>query len=149
MIIRPYTKDLLIKGGYNNKEASYLKKFQNWWLERESELSISGINERVIRLADVMLLYAECILNTDGDYTEALVYVNQIRNRAGVELLDVANYDADSLMEHIMWVERPLELMFEGFDLRWEDPNRWEKLKEQYDLLASKTYITLFYTRKY
>ena len=26
-------------GGYNNK-ASYLKKFQNWWLEHESELSI-------------------------------------------------------------------------------------------------------------
>ena len=67
--------------------------------------------------------------NTDGDYTEALVYVNQIRNRAGVELLDVANYDADALMEHIMWVERPLELMFGSFDLRWEDLTRWEKLK--------------------
>ena len=74
-------------------------------------------------------MYAECILNTDGDYTEALVYVNHIRNRAGVELLDVANYDADSLMEHIMWVERPLELMFEGFDLRWEDLTRWGKAK--------------------
>ena len=128
-------------GGYNNKEASYLKKFQNWWLERESELSISGINERVIRLADVMLLYAECILNTSGDFAEALVYVNQIRNRAGVELLDLANYDAESLMEHIMWVERPSELMFEGFDLRWEDLTRWGKVKEQYDLLASKTYV--------
>ncbi|MDB3977177.1 RagB/SusD family nutrient uptake outer membrane protein [Flavobacteriaceae bacterium] len=53
-------------GAYNNNEASYLKKFQNWTLVTESNLSISGINERVIRLADVMLLYAECILQTGG-----------------------------------------------------------------------------------
>jgi len=31
-------------GAYNNSEASYLKKFQNWHLLRESDQSVSGIN---------------------------------------------------------------------------------------------------------
>ena len=128
-------------GAYNNNEASYLKKFQNWHLLRESDQSVSGINERVIRLADVMLLYAECILQTDGDYTTALEMVNDIRTRAGVVPLAEADYDTDSLMEHIMWVERPLELMFEGHDIRWEDLTRWGKVKEQYTRLAAKSYV--------
>lgn len=130
-------------GAYNNSEASYLKKFQNWELERESDQSISGINERVIRLADVMLLYAECVLEVDGatGYSDALEYVNKIRTRAGVVPLAEADYDADSLMEHIMWVERPLELMFEGHDSRWEDLTRWGKVKEQYERLAAKSYV--------
>ncbi|MDG1760537.1 MAG: RagB/SusD family nutrient uptake outer membrane protein [Flavobacteriaceae bacterium] len=127
-------------GAYNNSEASYLKKFQNWHLPLESDQSVSGINERVIRLADVMLLYAECLLQTAGDFTEALDMVNAIRTRAGVLPLTEADYDTDSLMEHIMWVERPLELMFEGHDIRWEDLTRWGKVKEQYERLAAKSY---------
>ena len=108
---------------------------------RESDQSVSGINERVIRLADVMLLYAECVLQTGGDYTNALDMVNEIRTRAGVVPLAEADYDDDSLMEHIMWVERPLELMFEGHDIRWEDLTRWGKVKEQYTSLAAKSYV--------
>ena len=130
-------------GGYNNFEASYLKKFQNWTLFTESDQSISGINERAIRLADIKLLYAECLLMLNGSYDDALGQVNDIRQRAGVVLLNSVDYDPESLMEHIMWVERPLELMFEGHDTRWEDLTRWDKVQEQYDRLASKRYVLI------
>lgn len=130
-------------GGYNNFEASYLKKNQNWTLFTESDQSISGINERAIRLADIKLLYAECLLMLDESYNRALEQVNAIRQRAGVVLLNSADYDPESLMEHIMWVERPLELMFEGHDTRWEDLTRWGKVQEQYDRLASKRYVLI------
>ena len=128
-------------GGYNNFEASYLKKFQNWTLFTESDQSISGINERAIRLADIKLLYAECLLQSENSVGEAIEQVNDIRQRAGVVLLNSVDYDPESLMEHIMWVERPLELMFEGHDTRWEDLTRWDKVQEQYDRLASKRYV--------
>jgi hypothetical protein len=130
-------------GGYNNFEASYVKKFQNWTLFTESDQSISGINERAIRLADIKLLYAECLLMLNGSFDDALGQVNDIRQRAGVVLLNSADYDPESLMEHIMWVERPLELMFEGHDTRWEDLTRWDKVQEQYNLLASKRYVLI------
>ena len=130
-------------GGYNNFEASYLKKFQNWTLFTESDQSISGINERAIRLADIKLLYAECLLMLDESFNEAFEQVNAVRQRAGVVLLNSTDYNSESLMEHIMWVERPLELMFEGHDTRWEDLTRWGKVQEQYNLLASKRYVLI------
>ena len=136
-----YQKSSFEGGQYNNREASYVKKFQNWRWERELTTSISGINERVIRLADVLLLYAECLIETGGSYETALDMVNQVRSRAGVVLLDAADYDANSLMEHIMWVERPLELMFEGHDIRWEDLTRWGKVQEQYSRISQHQYV--------
>ena len=138
-----YQRASNLGGQYNNSEASYLKKFQNWWLDRESDQSISGINERVIRLADVMLLYAECLIEIGEPHSEALSLVNEIRQRAGVILLNETDYDASGTMEHIMWIERPLELMFEGHDIRWEDLTRWGKVKEQYERLASKRYVLI------
>lgn len=136
-----YQKTSAEGGQYNNREASYLKKFQNWTWDRELQTSQSGINERVIRLADVMLLYAECLIQTGGAYPEALAMVNEVRERAGVVLLKEGDHDANSLMEHIMWVERPLELMFEGHDIRWEDLTRWGKVKEQFERLAGRQYV--------
>ncbi|WP_185154253.1 RagB/SusD family nutrient uptake outer membrane protein [Fulvivirga sp. M361] len=128
-------------GPYNNQEASYLKKFQNWKLTAEDELGRSGINERVYRLADINLLYAECLLETGGSFDVALDLVNEIRRRSGVRRLVAADYDATSLMEHIRWVERPLELMFEGRDIRWKDLRRWDAVKEQYDRLAELEFV--------
>ncbi len=128
-------------GNYNNQEASYLKKFQSWRSDREDKLGRSGINERVYRLANINLMYAECLLETGGSVDEALALVNEIRARSGVKQLERADYDATSLMDHIRWVERPLELMFEGRDIRWKDLRRWNVIQEQYDRLAAMEFV--------
>ena len=63
-------------------------------MDRESDLSVSGINERVIRYADILLLYAESIIQTNGPY-EDVELVNTIRKRAGVLPLQEGDYDSN------------------------------------------------------
>lgn len=112
-----------------NQEA-HIKKFQNWtWPEERSD-GRSGINEKVVRLADVYLMYAETVLKTSGDMTEALKYINMVRKRSGVLQLNEEDYDVNSLLTHIMRVERPLELFTEGHMIRWQDIKRWGIVKE-------------------
>lgn len=136
------------KHKYTNSEVAYVRKYTNH--EDPNVLTngvgSSGINERVVRLADIQLLYAECLLKLEGDAAKerVLELINDIRNRSGVMPLLAADYEeagaADKLMEHIMWVERPLELMFEGHDTRWVDLRRWEKIGEQYTRLSEIGY---------
>ncbi|OHX64118.1 RagB/SusD family nutrient uptake outer membrane protein [Flammeovirga pacifica] len=134
-----------VHGTFKNRESSYMRKFQNWWDEYESfgTKEISGINERVIRLADVYLLYAECLIQTTGSAGtfEAVHYINRVRSRSAVVPLDHNEYNtAEKVMDHLMYVERPLELMYEGHDTRWVDMRRWGIIKEQYDRLSKKKY---------
>lgn len=42
-----------------------------------------GTNNRIFRLGEIMLDYAECLAQT-GDLTTAVEYINKIRNRAGL-----------------------------------------------------------------
>ena len=77
------------------------------------------VNFPVIRLEDMMLLYAE-ILAEDGDSTGALAQVNRIRRRAGIP---EATGDAMKAVKN----ERRLEFFLEG--IRWFDEvryNEWE-----------------------
>jgi hypothetical protein len=52
-----------------------------------------GINERLIRYADILLMYAECCLET-GDETSALQYINLVRERANNQLSNPSEADA-------------------------------------------------------
>jgi starch-binding outer membrane protein, SusD/RagB family len=128
---------------YNNTEAAYMKKFQNWKDKEENNNAASGINERVVRLADVYLMYAEAILETGGDASknQAIDLINKIRKRSGVVQLDPTNFNAASTMQHIRFVERPLELMFEGHDIRWTDLRRWGIIKDWYTQLAAMQFV--------
>lgn len=69
-----------------------------------------------IRLADVILLYAEA-LNANGNATAALSELNKIRSRAGVSPLTSTSNLAQAIQD-----ERRLELAFEGH--RWFDLTR-------------------------
>jgi len=120
------------------EQEAHIKKLQNWtWPEERSD-GRSGINERVIRLADVYLMYAETVLKTSGNVTEAINYINMVRQRSGVLKLNEQEYDVNKLLTHIMRVERPLELFVEGHMIRWQDLKRWGILK---DVLAELSQI--------
>ena len=122
------------------EQEAHIKKFQNWtWPEERSD-GRSGINEKVIRLADVLLMYAETVLRTTGEVSEAIEYVNMIRKRSGVLELNEEEYDTDRLLEHIMYVERPLELFAEGHMIRWQDLKRWGVLDERLSELSKIKY---------
>lgn len=97
-----------------------------------------GINLRLMRYADVLLLAAECENEVNGPTQQAIDWINQVRERAGLTGLQLANFNSkDKLFEQIANVERPKEFGCEfgrGFDLiRWGffyDANRLQQLKE-------------------
>ena len=84
-----------------------------------------GINLRMMRYSDVLLRAAECENEISGPTQQAIDWINQVRNRAGLANLNLADFagNADKLFEQIANVERPKEFGCEfgrGFDLlRW------------------------------
>ncbi len=73
------------------------------------------VNVRIIRYADVLLMAAEA-LNENGKSGEALIYLNEVRNRArggnSAILPDVTTVNKEDLKMAI-WNERRVELGFE------------------------------------
>lgn len=74
-----------------------------------------------IRLADVILLYAES-LNANGKSNEAIAQLNKIRSRAGLSSLDATSLSSSTAINEAIHKERRLELAFEGH--RWFDLTR-------------------------
>jgi len=98
-----------------------------------------GINLRMMRYSDVLLRAAECENEVNGPTQQAIDWINQVRNRAGLANLNLADFsgNANKLFEQIANVERPKEFGCEfgrGFDLiRWGffyDAGRLQQLKE-------------------
>lgn len=86
----------------------------------------SGFNYPIIRYADILLLYAEC-LNDRGETAEAIKYINQVRDRANVPELS-STMTKEEVLKHLQDVERPCELALEGS--RWYDLLRWGIVKQ-------------------
>ena len=111
----------------------------------------SGKNVILNRLADVYLMYAECLIMGDNNTQSAIEdYINPVRKRWGLELLDPSASLSDgtpytqlSLMDHLMFVERPLELSTEGFSIRNIDLRRWGNGSDRFtDLSNLDFYVT-------
>ncbi|TDS17701.1 RagB/SusD family nutrient uptake outer membrane protein [Sphingobacterium paludis] len=102
---------------------------------------ITGLDVNIIRLADVILMAAECEVEL-GNLSGALAYVNAIRVRAAtlpakqVDAVDVANYLVApypsfpdvNYARNAVRMERRLELAMEGH--RFYDLVRWGIAKE-------------------
>ncbi|MDP5198502.1 RagB/SusD family nutrient uptake outer membrane protein [Flavobacterium sp. DG2-3] len=88
----------------------------------------SGINERLLRYADILLMYAEC-LNETGDTPGAYTYIQMVRNR--VNLPDLATTKpgmSQAQMREQIGHERFLEFPLEGH--RFDDIRRWGWLQD-------------------
>jgi hypothetical protein len=104
----------------------YIRKYNTYYY-RTYEDYFARNNYRIIRYADVLLNYAECIIQTTGDIEKAAGYVDKIRVRAGLAKLADSPYknslnNKETFMKRLQ-MERALELCFEGW--RWADLKRW------------------------
>ncbi|EDM36268.1 putative outer membrane protein [Pedobacter sp. BAL39] len=141
---------------FNNQETAYFRKYTNWDIVRNETDIVpnirSGVNVRVIRLADVYLMQAECLIQ-EGAIQEAMALINKVRHRSALQLLgtngsgefpnaehDNVTYTAQSLMDHLMYLERPLELSIEGNAVRTIDMRRWGITKQRFLELSQKRY---------
>jgi len=90
------------------------------------------------RLSGMYLLYAEA-LNKIGDRANAVKYLNLIKGRAGVPLVEVSQFPTVNDLENEILKERQFELIGEG--VRWFDLVRTDKVKEVMDpiLIARQT----------
>ncbi|MDO7886861.1 RagB/SusD family nutrient uptake outer membrane protein [Hymenobacter cheonanensis] len=112
--------------GYNPSQQ-YWRKYLNDRTRTTPENFTSGINFRVIRYADVLLLQAEA-LNELGQTAAAVALVKQVRDRVGIATPAASTFTQASLRLY-MRDERGRELAGEG--QRWFDINRWGLLDNQ------------------
>ncbi|MBN2486244.1 MAG: RagB/SusD family nutrient uptake outer membrane protein [Bacteroidales bacterium] len=145
---------------FNEKKSAYYRKYTNWDIvSNENDIVPnlrSGVNVRVIRLADIYLMYAECLIKGGSDESgvqEALKYINRVRKRSALQLLGLQNsgeypssdhdnktYNAKMVMDHLMYVERPLELSVEGHAIRTIDLRRWGITRQRFMDLSQQIY---------
>jgi hypothetical protein len=86
----------------------------------------NGNNIPIIRYADVILMYAEC-LNEAGYVAggDAFTYLNEVRDRAGLDDLTAAEVPDQTAFRLAMEHERRVEFAFEN--LRWYDLVRTDR----------------------
>jgi starch-binding outer membrane protein, SusD/RagB family len=104
-------------GDPNLRDEVFFKKYGDYYLTSQDQDWDSGINFRVIRYADVLLMQAEA-LNEQGQTAGAYPLVNQVRQR--VNLPPLAAGLTQAQMRDAILRERMFELGLEGhrlFDL--------------------------------
>jgi tetratricopeptide (TPR) repeat protein len=112
--------------GLNNAKV-YWKKYTCWDTKTKETHDDNGINIRVVRLADIYLMYAEA-LNELGQTAGAYEYINRVRARVGMPKLENSGVfagignDQAKMRAQIMH-ERSCELAGESW--RWLDLERW------------------------
>ena len=118
--------------GYQNDQfphACYWKKYTSVETDNKNEDYSSGANLRILRLADIYLMYAECINELNGDRTIAVEYINKVRRRVNMADLNPSGFTTyDELLTQIKH-ERLVELC--GECTRWFDVDRWGEIHDQ------------------
>jgi len=139
-------KDVTVARGFTDKNGVFMaisgsvgaKTFTKKYMTPVVRGGDSKANWKVIRYGDVLLMLAEA-LNENNKTSEALLELNEIRNRAGLE--GYTGLTQTETREKI-YLERRLELSFEGH--RWFDLVRTGRAFNTLEPLGMKDYMTLF-----
>jgi starch-binding outer membrane protein, SusD/RagB family len=141
-----WIRDQLYAGPYSPKKQVYKKSDEGKYTENGSwTTGFTANGYRMIRFADILLLTAECQIET-GDLQGALVNINLVRSRAAnpdgfvkeadgktpAALYDIKTYSSfpdKDYARKALRMERKLELGMEGH--RWFDLNRWGTTVEE------------------
>lgn len=122
----PVKPDVVVEGAAPllNNIKKYIVGSANDTGDKVSTGQATAINQYILRLADVYLIYAEAVLGADNSTsdTKALQYFNAVRTRAGLTAKSAIAF-ADIL--HERRVEFCMESLF-WFDLKryfYRDPN--------------------------
>jgi len=91
-----------------------------------------------LRLADVMLLYAEALNETGASSSMALGVLDPLRTRAGLAPLDPADLNSQGAIRQAIQDERRLELAFEG--QRWFDLVRTNTVNAELGMTVDPIY---------
>lgn len=115
----------------NYVDFPYTHKF----LHPHSQFGHTDVNWPVYRYAEVLLFLAEAINEQGNNPSEALGYLNQIRNRAG---LDGVTETGQAALREIIIDERRVEFAFEN--KRWTDLLRWGIAREVMNEFGEKVH---------
>lgn len=114
-------KDATVATSYVNASGTTIPgNFVKKYFDVPATANDNGNNIPVIRYADVLLMYAECL--NEAAYVangDAFTYLNKVRNRAGLKDLTAAQVPDQAAFRLAMEHERRVEFAFEN--LRWYD----------------------------
>jgi hypothetical protein len=99
-----------------------VKKYLN--VEDLAQPSNCGINIIFIRYAEVLLTYAEAMIESNQIDESVLAAINEVRARPDVNMPAIENVTSQNELRKIVRQERLVEFAFEG--LRYFDIRRWE-----------------------
>lgn len=127
------TWDALKVGSDIKDDRVYWKKYTCWDTKTAESHEDNGINLRIVRLADIYLMYAEALNELDPGNADIVTYINKVRERPSVNLpklenstvftgFSAAGNDQEKIRKQIQH-ERVCELSSEGW--RWFDLERW------------------------
>ena len=112
-------KDVSLQEGYTKDGVFYPVPYVNKFNHPHTIAGRTNDNWPIYRYADVLLMLAEAVNEATGPGTEAEGYLNEVRDRAGLDPLNGLGKDAFATA---VLKERRVELAFENH--RWFDLTR-------------------------
>lgn len=125
-------KSASMKSSYLNGSSVVFERYVTKFIQSGSLVRDADIDFPILRYADVLLMYTEA-LNEQGQTEAASSFINMVRIRAGLPILNASLSQADMRLN--IEKERRVEFAFEG--------QRW------FDLIRTGRYLTVMTSKGY